>query len=68
MAHISTWECGVLAVNLKQEEIMYRIPAPEGGQSNSVSVHEGLLFIENGSDGLIVAEIDGSDDEILGTA
>ena len=47
---------------------MYRIQAPEGGQSNSVSGHEGLLFIENGSDGLIVAEIDGSDDKILGTA
>ncbi|MFQ5638299.1 MAG: hypothetical protein ACE5IR_09945 [bacterium] len=65
---LSAGECGVKVVDLNKETIESGIPAPEGGQTNAVSVDGDLMFMANGKNGLVMAKIKRSGFEILGRA
>ncbi|RMF61995.1 MAG: hypothetical protein D6743_12755 [Calditrichaeota bacterium] len=65
---LSAWECGVKVVDLGSGAIAATIPAPDGGHCNAVSVDGDLIFMADGSDGLLIAKMDGTGYEILGRA
>jgi len=67
--YLSALGCGLMVVDLKTGSVRKGIPAPAGGQTNAISItDDGLVFLANGSDGLMVARITGNDFEVLGTA
>lgn len=67
--YLSALGCGLMVVDLKTGGVRRGIPAPAGGQTNAISItDDGLIFLANGSDGLMVARIADDDFEILGSA
>lgn len=65
---ISAETCGVMALDVANETVVYTIPPPPGGVINSISITGDLAFLANGKDGLQVIEIDDEGYTVLGTA
>jgi hypothetical protein len=67
-AYLSAWQCGVKVVDLDEETVEDVLPAPPDGQTNGVSIENGIIYIANGKHGLLIARIERSGLTILGRA
>lgn len=68
LAYLSAYECGMKVVDLNSATVVGGIPAVMGGICNGVSVSGDYIFLANGSNGLLVAEITETGFDLIGRA
>ncbi len=69
VAYLSGPTCGLMIVDLKSGKVTNALRPSGTGRTNAISVTEdGLVFVANGSAGLLMGKISGTDVQVIGSA